>query len=192
MGDSPPWNPPPLAELSPEEFERLVLAWLRAAAEKDRLAATFAHLGLAHGDGGDYRIDVLAEFQALGGAVFVVLVECKCHKRPVEREDVQTLESKLTDTRAQKAMIFSTSGFQLGAIAFADAKHIATVSVTEGRFTYHTRALSDTPTVVPPCVRIDPYVGIRVCKTAEGVACQVVDTKSTRALEEWIAAERPV
>lgn len=135
-----PWNPRVSADISPTDFEKLVLEWLRLVADRQEQTITTKHLGVVHGDGGQYKVDVLVTFSALGGALFVVLVECKHQTRPVEREDVMVLESKLRDVNAQKAMLFSTSGFQSGALEFAAAKHIATVTVVEGDWLYETRA----------------------------------------------------
>jgi len=66
------------------------------------------------GASGEYAFDALAEFEILGGARILVLVECKRHSSPVKREDVLVLEAKLRDTGAHKAMVFSTAGFQSG------------------------------------------------------------------------------
>jgi restriction system protein len=76
---------------------------------------------------GRYRIDVTARFRALD-ADFLVLVECKDHTRPVEREDVQVLADKKRAAGAQKAMLFSTNGFQSGAIEYAASHGIALTS----------------------------------------------------------------
>jgi hypothetical protein len=51
---------------------------------------------------------VLVRFLALGGASFVVLVECKHQARPVEREDVRVLEARLRDVNAQEERPLAT------------------------------------------------------------------------------------
>lgn len=48
--------------------------------------------------------------------------------------------SRLRDVNAQKGIIFSTSGFQSGALDFAAAKHIATVAIVDGKWLSQTRA----------------------------------------------------
>jgi restriction system protein len=91
------------------------------------------------GDDGRYRIDITVRFMALG-VEFLVLVECKDHARPVEREDVQVLADKKRAAGAQKGVLFSTNGFQRGAIDYAHRRGVALVRVIEGALTYETRA----------------------------------------------------
>jgi restriction system protein len=178
-------------DISPADFEKLVHDWLRLAAGNLHQQITMQHLGVTHGEGGEYRIDVLATFSVFSGAEFMVLVECKHQKRPVERDDVMVLESKLRDVHAQKAMLFSTSGFQSGALEFACAKHVATIAVVEGRWLYETRASGDAPSEPPPWVHFDAYAGIRMTKTTAGVSCHTIDMQRPEAIEEWVAAETP-
>jgi restriction system protein len=182
-----PWNPRVPADISSSDFEKLVIEWLRRSAEREEQAITTEHLGVVQGDGGDYKIDVLVTFSALGGALFVVLVECKRQTRPVEREDVMVLESKLRDVNAQKGMLFSTSGFQSGALEFASAKHIATVAVVRGEWLYETRAAADRPAKPPPWVHFDPYAGIRMTKTQTGLTCNTIELSRVDAIVEWLA-----
>lgn len=185
-----PWNPRIPANISPVDFEALVLEWLKRAAGRQGQVFKAKHLGAVHGEGGEYKIDVLVTFSAFGGADFVVLVECKLQKRPVEREDVMVLESKLRDVNAQKAMLFSTSGFQSGALEFATVKHIATVAIVEGHWLYETRAVGSTPLVPPPWVHFDAYAGIQMTKIPTGVSCNTIDMKRLDPLEEWLASEK--
>jgi restriction system protein len=98
---------------------------------------------------GRYRIDVTARFRVLD-ADFLVLIECKDHSRPVEREDVQVLADKTRAASAQKAMLFSTNGFQSGAIEYAASHGIALIRVLEGALTWETRAFHSGPRAVPP------------------------------------------
>jgi len=99
------------------------------------------------GADGDYEIDVTARFNALN-MNFLVLVECKHHKSPIKRELIQALHSKVQSAGAHKGALFSTSGFQSGALEFASAHGIATVQVVDGRSTYFTRSFG--PPVEPP------------------------------------------
>lgn len=87
---------------------------------------TIGHLVVLPGSGGEYEFDAVAEFSIFDGARIVVLVECKRYNRPVERDVILSLSSKLYDVGAQKAMIFSTAGFQKGALEFAASNGIAT------------------------------------------------------------------
>lgn len=185
-----PWNPRIPIDISPSDFEKLVLEWLRRAAEREQQTVTAEHLEIAYGDGGQYKVDVRVTFSAFGGALFVVLVECKRQSRPVEREDVMVLESKLRDVNAQKAMIFSPSGFQRGALEYAAAKNIATVAIVEGQWLYQTRAAGARPTKPPPWVHFDPHAGILMTKTATGVSCNTIDLSRVDAIVEWLAVPR--
>jgi restriction system protein len=117
--------------MTPDEFEEFV---------REKLAALGRGLTDLKVDGkrvlpgleGEYEIDASARFNAFGDAEFVVLVECKRHMRPVERDVVITLEGKLHSLGAHKGMIFSTSGFQSGAIDYATAHGIALFHVQKG------------------------------------------------------------
>ena len=127
-----------------------------------------------------------ATASSAGGALFVVLVECKNQTRPVERDEVMVLESKIRDVNAQKGMLFSTSGFQSGAIEFASAKHIATVSIVEGKWLYETRAAGPARAEPPPWVHVDPFAGIRVTKTPSGISCHTIELARLDAIDEWL------
>lgn len=72
-----PWNPNVPVQITPSEFETLVLDWLRQAAAADEQTIDAKHLGVIQGPGGEYKIDVLVTFFAFGGAKSLVLVECK-------------------------------------------------------------------------------------------------------------------
>jgi len=142
--------------LTPSDFELLVKGIL------DRAAGTLVdyqseHQGVLNGMDGDYVIDVVATFSALG-AKFVVLVECKHHNRKIERQDVQVLHSKLQSLGAHKGMLFSVSGFQSGAVEYAEAHGIALVEVATGISNWHTRGAGP-PTPPPPWVHIPKYIG---------------------------------
>jgi restriction system protein len=143
-------------EISPADFELAVKGILDAASES-LVSYESKHLDALSAPDGDYTIDVTAKFNALG-ANFSVLVECKHHKRKVERQDVQVLHTKLVSLGAQKAMLFSSSGFQSGAIEFADAHGIALVQLASGASTWFTRSAGET--LPPPaCANIPTYVG---------------------------------
>jgi len=114
LTDSPEIN------LTPEQFELEVKAILEASANglSDFSAQ---HRKSLPGADGEYEIDIFAKFTALG-VDFKVLVECKRHSSPVKREVVQILNDRIRSTGSQKGMLFTTSGFQSGAIDYA-AKH---------------------------------------------------------------------
>lgn len=74
---------------------------------------------------------------------FLTLVECKRYRAPVDREKVQALLSKMQSVGAQKGILFSTSGFQSGAIEFAQIHGIALVELVDRRSTYLTKSLEN-------------------------------------------------
>jgi restriction system protein len=146
---------PPI-HLTPEQFELEVKAIL------DGLGLNLhgyqsQHREVVEGHDGEYEIDVTVRFGALG-AEFLVFVECKHYKNSVKREIVQSLHSKLQSIGAQKGMIFSTSGFQSGALEFAKAHGIATIQVVEGRTSYFTKSFGG-PSEPPLWADIEPVIG---------------------------------
>ena len=139
------------AVLSPEQFERAVAAFL------DTLGAGLDTFRVVHREhlsapDGTYEVDVTARFEALG-ASFLVLVECKHQRRPIEREVVQVLHGRLSSLAAQKGILFSTSLFQSGAVLYASQHGIALVFVEDTRFTYIQKREGVSP---PPLHEGDP------------------------------------
>ncbi len=106
----------------------------------------------------------------------------------MERDEVMVLESKLRDVNAQKAMLFSTSGFQTGAIEFATSKHIATVAIVEGKWLYQTRDARPTSVEPPPWVPIEPFAGVCMRKTPTGLSCQTIETERPCAIDDVLSA----
>lgn len=134
----PPFSDPSL-DISPTEFERLVRNWIVSqGGELTNLEVT--HDAKIEAYDSTYQIDVLAKFQAFGGADFTVLIECKKYQGAVEREQVQVLHGKVGSVGAHKGMLFTTSGFQSGAIKYAAAHGIALVSVADGAAAFQTRS----------------------------------------------------
>lgn len=128
--------PPPV--LTPEEFEQEVRRFLDARA----LGVSgyhSEHREVLAGVDGEYEIDIVVRFTALD-VEFAVLVECKHHKNPVKREALQAFHSKIQSVGAHKGVVFSTSGFQSGALEFAQTHGIATVQLADGRSSYFTKA----------------------------------------------------
>lgn len=149
------------AKIDGSRLERLVVALLTEAGqglEEFRIE----HREMLRAPDGRYEIDATARFRALG-VDFLVLVECKDHLRPVEREDVQVLADRKRATGAQKAIFFATNGFQRGAIEYAKAHGIALVRILEGALTYETRStLQVKPSVPPPWANVQPFIGQRI------------------------------
>ena len=142
--------------LTPEEFELAVKGMLDAAAGI-LVKYESKHLESIAAPDGEYIIDVTARSEALG-ANFIVLVECKHHKRKIERQDVQILHAKLQSIGAQKGMLFSIAGFQSGAIDYAAAHGIALIKMGAGSSSWFTRSAG--PQTLPPSwANFPKYVG---------------------------------
>ena len=184
-----PWNPERPTEISPEEFERQVLRWLQES-EGEPTDVEVGHLEKIAGTGGEYKFDVAAKFTRFSGAEFTVVVECKHHGRAVERELVQVLHSKLNDVKAQKAMMFSTSGYQKGAMEYASAYNIALLTLKDGHLLYETRDQGP-PREPPPWVDLPRFFGERlVLEEAEGSRrwrVRRVQDGDVRAIDEFLA-----
>lgn len=141
--------------LSPRQFEMAVKGIVDAAAE-GLVEYESKHLERLAASDGEYEIDVAARFRALG-ANFLVLIECKHHERKIERKDVQVLHSRLQSLGAQKGMLFSTAGFQAGAIQFAEHHGIALCYLVEGKSNWFTKS-EGAPTLPPPWVHTPEYI----------------------------------
>jgi restriction system protein len=100
-----------------------------AVSEKERLK----------GPDGDYEIDIVIRFEIFDAEI-VVLVECKRHKNRIKRELVQVLYDKRRSLGAHKCMMFSTSGYQSGAIEYASNNGVTLIQVTPGSMTRLTRS----------------------------------------------------
>ena len=180
-----PWNPAYPIEITPTEYEQQVVLWLRATGNT---LETFEVQPLRHlkGQGGDYEFDAIAKLSILKGANITILIECKKYSRPVEREKILALWAKLEDVSAHKAMMFATCGFQSGALKYAKAKGIATITFVRGSFLYETRAL-DTPSVSPPWAELPEYAGIMLKEEEEGkIRSTTIYHKNIEPLKEWI------
>src|SRR6266849_7788160 len=175
-----PWNPARAAILSPAEYERQVVAWLRTTGEALEHFEV-KHLEHLSGAGGDYEFDAVAEFTILSGARIVILVECKRYSQPVEREKLLSLWAKLQDVKAHKAMIFATCGFQSGALEYAKSYRIATIAFVEGSFLYETRSAGPTPPP-PSWAGLPSYSGILMSGESGRIDCATIDSERIQPL----------
>lgn len=116
--------------MTPDEFEEYVRDELRRTGRGLKSLKVEGKEEIPGSDG-DYEIDASATFEAFG-AEFKVVVECKRHSRPIARDFVLTLKGKVDALGAHKGMMFSTSGFQKGAIEYAQAHGIALFHVDNG------------------------------------------------------------
>ena len=112
---------------------------------------------------------------------FLVLVECKDHTRPVDREEVQILADKKRAAGAHKGMLFSTNGFQRGAIAYAQKHGIALVRVLDGALTYETRGAGMERMPPPPWANIPPLVAQYIRESKPGTILVTVLLPDTQA-----------
>ena len=173
-------------DISPEQFELQVREWVRNAG--DNLAGfSVTHLERLKGDIGEYEIDVVAEFSVFEQAIIKVLIECKKYKNPVKRDVIMVLESKIRDSNAHKGMVFSTSGFQSGAIEYASRRGIATIGVQHGHTNYFTKSLGAAPASPPPWVEMSDYIGWLIRQTETGVRnFSLVETGRNEPIREWL------
>ena len=181
-----PWNPAVPVEITPKDYELQVLDWLRQV--KGTLTDfQIGHLEKLSGSSGEYEFDIVAKFSIFEGAEVVVLVECKRYRRPVERDDVLAIHSKLRDVGAHKAMMFSTGGFQSGAIKYASAHGIATLNFIDGRITYETRNHGQ-PVAPPPWVDLPRFAAQRLSAEEEKkIRVHLVKSGYVEAIKEWLA-----
>jgi restriction system protein len=182
-----PWNPAYPPDLTPEQYEEQVVAWLQGAGGSLENFQV-EHLQHLSGTAGDYEFDAVAEFTLLHGARIVVLVECKRYSQPVEREKLLSLWAKLQDVKGNKAMMFATCGFQSGALDYAKTYGIATITFVNGLFTYETKAIGPAADNPPPSwAKIPEYAGIFITRSDDAIGCRTIDSDNSAALSEWLA-----
>ncbi len=180
----PVWNPSEPVTVSPEEYEKQVVSWLSSAGS-GLPNFSITHLKRVQGVGGEYSIDGWAEFEIFDGAKVSVLIECKRHRRPVERDVVLGVHAKAEAVGAQKSIIFSTSGFQGGAVKFASNVGIALVIFVSGKMTYFTRSTEPlSETSYPP--DLPNFVGQIVRVSGNGTAMSYFEDGSLSALSDWL------
>jgi restriction system protein len=179
-----PWNPTRPADVTPGEYEKQVVSWLKASSNSlDRV--DIRHLKHLEGSGGDYEFDAVAELTVFEGAKVTVLVECKRYSRPVEREKVLALWAKLQDVGAHKAMMFATCGYQCGALKYAKRYGIATVIFVDGAFLYETKATTSA-SEPPPWVDLPKFAGILTYEDDGTIHCSQISSERIEPLSQWL------
>jgi len=166
------------------QFELEVKKYLESTSGKLEEFQT-EHRESIEGPDGTYEIDITARFKILGGAKFLVLVECKHHKNRISRDYVQVLHAKQVSLGAQKAMMFSTSGFNEGAVNYALQHGIALVQLASGETLYFTKGGNRTP--LPDS--LPAYVGWLIAKherASDGVSHSLVDPRHPAALNKFL------
>jgi hypothetical protein len=117
-------------ELTSNEFEEIVRDWIEKKIGVDGSQITeISYLDEIEAPDGTCEVEVLVTLTLLQGMRIIVLVVCKQQNGPVRRDEIEMLESKLRDVRANKGIVISTSGFQSGAVEYARARGIATVAM---------------------------------------------------------------
>ncbi|MEE8120040.1 MAG: restriction endonuclease [Anaerolineales bacterium] len=179
-----PWNPAASVEVSPDEYERQVVTWL---GQTRRGLASFKirHQARLDGSSGEYTFDGVAEFEIFNGARIVVLVECKRHNSPVKRDAMLSLESKLRDVGAHKAMLFSTAGFQRGALEYAAKRGIATVTFIDGKLTYETKSAAGPPDP-PPWANIPRFAAWFLTAESKSIHCSLLEAGRPDPVDSWL------
>lgn len=175
-------------ELNPEDFEKYIREIL-AASSHGLQDLNITHREKLEGVDGTYEIDVCARFSAFG-ADFLVLAECKHHRNAIKRETVQILHSRMQSIGAQKGMIFSTSGFQKGAIDFAKIHGIALIRVTDSASSYVTRTLDHSTNAKPrPWLDLPDHMGWMITSKGEkSVGVCRIDRDLTEYLDDHLAS----
>jgi hypothetical protein len=124
--------------MSPADFEAFVVAVLRSTVPSLGDVEVRLHEKI-EGVDGVYDFDATVRY-SFAGIRFLVLVEAKLHRRPIDREYVQVLREKVRSVGGHKGVIFSTAPYKAGAIRYAQIHGIALVTITEGRYVYATRS----------------------------------------------------
>ena len=180
-----PWNPRDSLEITPEDYEKQVVEWLRNTGKKLK-NFDINHLKSLTGSSGTYTFDGVAMFEEFDGANFIILIECKRYNRPVERDHVLAFHSKMRDVGAHKAIMFSTSGYQKGALEYASQQGIALITFVEGKALYETKdAFNDNPE--PPLwANIQPFAGIIMSYSENKISTHAFDSRNLTGLKEWL------
>jgi restriction system protein len=166
-----------------EQYERHVRDFLSASSEKVKVNVTGKRtLDI---EGQEYEVDATAELEMLGGIRVMCIIECKRHGRPVSRDLVIALHGKTQHLGAHKSILFSTSGFQRGAVDYARRFGVALVKLADGRVTVVTKS-EDTPETPPD------FLPELVCiwRPAPNT-CALVTPAYSESFRTWLLAPTP-
>lgn len=178
-------NPEEPVEVTPRQYERQVLDWI-VESENGIEGFEVEQREKIDGAGGEYEIDVVVDFMVFGGAQIRVLVECKRWSRRVNRDQLLAFNSKIEDTGSHKGIVFSTGGFQKGAIDYAAQKGIATVVFESGDSHYETKGVGPGPHKPPPWIDFPDYAGsLLTVRNAKLHGC-LIDESHLEALANWL------
>ncbi|MCK1281790.1 restriction endonuclease [Bradyrhizobium sp. 61] len=87
---------------------------------------------------GHYDVDVLAE-ETVEGITYRIICECKNWRTNVPQEKVHAFRTIMQETGANRGYIISRTGFQVGAIAAAQATNIELVTYAQFQELYFTK-----------------------------------------------------
>ena len=133
------------AQMTPVDFEICCVEAIKAYAQKENVTDfTVLHNQKLKTVDGTYQIDILCQFTMIGMS-FKVLVECKRYKHTVERKVVAEMDAKLRSLGAQKGLIIATSGFQSGAVHYAEEHNIAPAQIVDAQIQYIRNSVSRQP-----------------------------------------------
>lgn len=181
-----PWNPANSVDITPDEYERQVVALLRNLGSS-LVDFHIDHLHRLTGAGGEYEFDGIAKFTVFEGAKIVVLVECKRHTKSVKRDVIMIMHAKLNDVGAHKGIIFSTSGFQRGALEYASTYGIATVTFIDGKMLYETRDAGSSGKP-PPWLFLPKFAGWYLTEDDGKITSSTIDWKHPDVLSKWLVS----
>jgi hypothetical protein len=80
--------------------------------------------------GCNHQVDVLYRFK-IWETEILVLVECKQYDRKIGKAALLEFRSRIEDIKAHKGIFVTSSGFQKGAVKFAEANRIALLIIGE-------------------------------------------------------------
>ena len=117
--------------LLPHEVEIFVVRELRKAGLEPK-AAKLRDRTRAADKRGDYVVELSCSLR-IGDADREVLIACRNERAPLSTSAVEALHAKLPEAKAQHAMLFSTSGFESGAVRTARMLGMPLLAVADGK-----------------------------------------------------------
>ncbi|MFB6236228.1 MAG: restriction endonuclease [Halopenitus sp.] len=110
-----------------EDIYESIYAGLQARRDVEKVEK---HYDLERGQGDPKEIDV-AVWLTKSGYDFLVIVECKFHEDPVEQGVISEMIRHVNNSKADKSVVVSWSGFQSGAITEAEDSNTELYTLTE-------------------------------------------------------------
>ena len=110
--------------MRPNEYEDFIYRICQSLSRDSGVAVHRNQIYAGRISGRKIKVDVSFEAQLLGARI-LGLVECKCYKSRVEVSDVEEFHSKVDDVGAHKGIMFTTVGYEAGAVKVAKGRGIA-------------------------------------------------------------------